>query len=86
MHWAVRDKKEPMLDAPDSNRKDKMTNNFSLKTEINGDDLFNDRKEMEDFQIFDGKPLSPKSPDSPGKSDYSTFYNVEYHRKPTYKM
>ncbi|XP_058044595.1 dnaJ homolog subfamily C member 12 [Ahaetulla prasina] len=65
MHWAVRDKKEPMLDAPDSNRNDKMADNFSLKTEINGDDLFNERKEMEDFQIFDGKPMSPKSPDSP---------------------
>lgn len=79
MHWAVRDKKEPMLDAPDSNHNDKMADHCSLKTEINRDDLFQDRKEMEDFQIFDGKPMSPKSPDSPGKYGYSMFFNVGHH-------
>ncbi|KAM3835759.1 dnaJ homolog subfamily C member 12 isoform 2-T2 [Vipera latastei] len=74
MHWAVRDKKEPMLDAPDSNHNDKMADHCSLKTEINRDDLFQDRKEMEDFQIFDGKPMSPKSPDSPGKYDPNCWH------------
>ncbi|XP_063163624.1 dnaJ homolog subfamily C member 12 [Candoia aspera] len=74
MHWAVRDKKEPMLDAPDSNLNDKMADNFSLKAEINNDDLLDDRKGPEDFCICDGKPMSPKSPDSPGFSDRNCWH------------
>ncbi|KAM6443307.1 dnaJ homolog subfamily C member 12 [Liasis olivaceus] len=74
MHWAVRDKKEPMLDAPDSNLNGKMADHFSLKAEINSDDLLDDRKGLEDFHSCDEKLMSPKSPDSPGFSDPNCWH------------
>lgn len=63
MHWAVKGKKEPMLEAPDLNLNPKMA------SENNNGGSLEDRSGLGDFDHSDGKLLSPKSPDFPGFSD-----------------
>ncbi|XP_062989125.1 dnaJ homolog subfamily C member 12 [Elgaria multicarinata webbii] len=74
MHWAVRSKKEPMLEAPDLNLNDKMSEGCSQKAENNNGELLGDRKGQGDFDPTDEKLLSPKSPDSPAFSDQNGWH------------
>ncbi|XP_033004835.1 dnaJ homolog subfamily C member 12 isoform X1 [Lacerta agilis] len=74
MHWAVRGKKEPMLEAPVLNLNDKMADNFPQKSENNNHEQLDDQRGLEDFDPTAGKLLSPKSPDSPGFSDPNRWH------------
>ncbi|XP_026502635.1 dnaJ homolog subfamily C member 12-like [Terrapene carolina triunguis] len=66
MHWAVRSKKEPMLEAPELNNSNNITNDtWAQQTENNKDGLSDKRREQDDAETSDEKPQSPKSPDSP---------------------
>uniref|UniRef100_A0A452GPU6 DnaJ homolog subfamily C member 12 n=1 Tax=Gopherus agassizii TaxID=38772 RepID=A0A452GPU6_9SAUR len=66
MHWAVRSKKEPMLEAPELNNSSNITNDtWAQQTENNKDGLSAERREQDDAETSDEKPQSPKSPDSP---------------------
>ncbi|KAM9133434.1 dnaJ homolog subfamily C member 12 isoform 1-T2 [Pangshura tecta] len=66
MHWAVRSKKEPMLEAPELNTSNNITNDtWAQQTENNKDGLSAERREQDDAETSDEKPQSPKSPDSP---------------------
>ncbi|KAH1168491.1 dnaJ homolog subfamily C member 12 [Mauremys mutica] len=66
MHWAVRSKKEPMLEAPELNNSNNITNDtWAQQTENNKDGLSAERREQDDAKTSDEKPQSPKSPDSP---------------------
>lgn len=67
MHWAVRGKKEPMLEAPDLNLNHKKANECLQEVENNNGGLLEDQNGPGDFDPSDGKLLSPKSPDFPGK-------------------
>uniref|UniRef100_A0A8D0BNH0 DnaJ homolog subfamily C member 12 n=1 Tax=Salvator merianae TaxID=96440 RepID=A0A8D0BNH0_SALMN len=69
MHWAVRGKKEPMLEAPDLNLNDKRADNCSQKTANSNGEVLNNRKELENSDPSDENLISPKSPDVPGSSD-----------------
>uniref|UniRef100_A0A8D0G8A7 DnaJ homolog subfamily C member 12 n=1 Tax=Sphenodon punctatus TaxID=8508 RepID=A0A8D0G8A7_SPHPU len=69
MHWAVRNKKEPMLEAPGLNINDN-NENWPHQTGKNKGGLLDDRREQDDLESFDEKSLSPKSPDSPSKWDW----------------
>ncbi|XP_053166690.1 dnaJ homolog subfamily C member 12 isoform X2 [Hemicordylus capensis] len=66
MHWAVRGKKEPMLEESDLNLNHKMTDDCPQKVDNNNSGFLDDRRKLEEFEPSDGKLLSPKSPDSPG--------------------
>ncbi|KAM7169924.1 dnaJ homolog subfamily C member 12 isoform 2-T2 [Macrochelys suwanniensis] len=66
MHWAIRSKKEPMLEAPELNNSNNITNDtWAQQTENNKDGLSDERREQDDVETSDEKPQSPKSPDSP---------------------
>uniref|UniRef100_A0A8C3T2K9 DnaJ heat shock protein family (Hsp40) member C12 n=1 Tax=Chelydra serpentina TaxID=8475 RepID=A0A8C3T2K9_CHESE len=66
MHWAIRSKKEPMLEAPELNNSNNITNDtWAQQTENNKDGLSDERREQDDAETSDEKPQSPKSPDSP---------------------
>ncbi|XP_065264187.1 LOW QUALITY PROTEIN: dnaJ homolog subfamily C member 12 [Emys orbicularis] len=66
MHWAIRSKKEPMLEAPELNNSNNITNDtWAQQTENNKDGLSDKRREQDDAETSDEKPQSPKSPDSP---------------------
>ncbi|XP_015278684.1 PREDICTED: dnaJ homolog subfamily C member 12 [Gekko japonicus] len=69
MHWAVRGKKEPMLEAPDLNLNHKKTNECLQEVGDNNGRLLEDQSGPRDFDPSDGKLLLPKSPDFPGFSD-----------------
>ncbi|XP_060097106.1 dnaJ homolog subfamily C member 12 [Heteronotia binoei] len=69
MHWAVKGKKEPMLEAPDLNLNHKKTNECLQGAENNNGGLLENQTGPGDFDPSDGKLLSPKSPDIPGFSD-----------------
>ncbi|KAF7247194.1 hypothetical protein EYD10_06628 [Varanus komodoensis] len=70
MHWAVRGKKEPMLEAPDLNLND----SHSQKAENKNAEVLDERKGLGASGPMDGKLLSPKSPDSPGFSDLNCWH------------
>ncbi|CAM4581835.1 dnaJ homolog subfamily C member 12 isoform X1 [Lepidochelys kempii] len=66
MHWAVRSKKEPMLEAPELNNSNNITNDtWAQQAENSKDGLSDERREQDDAETFGEKPQSPKSPDSP---------------------
>lgn len=73
MHWAVRSKKEPMLEASDLNLNHKVADS-SQKIENNNGGMLGDRSGLGGFDPSDGKLLSPKSPDSPGFSDPNCWH------------
>lgn len=66
MHWAVRNKKEPMLEASDLNLNHKVAD-CSQKIKNNNGGMLDDRNGLGNFDPSDGKLHAPKSPDSPGK-------------------
>ncbi|XP_003223726.1 dnaJ homolog subfamily C member 12 [Anolis carolinensis] len=72
MHWAVKGKKEPMLEAPGLPLNDKKAGDFSQKEEHNHGELLDDKKELEGFAPSDD--ISPKSPDTPGFSDLNCWH------------
>ncbi|XP_053891197.1 dnaJ homolog subfamily C member 12 isoform X3 [Malaclemys terrapin pileata] len=66
MHWAVRSKKEPMLEAPELNHSNDITNDtWAQQTENNKEGLSDKRREQDAAETSDEKPQSAKSPDSP---------------------
>ncbi|XP_074814973.1 dnaJ homolog subfamily C member 12 isoform X1 [Natator depressus] len=66
MHWAVRSKKEPMLEAPELNNSNNITNaTWAQQAENSKDGLSDERREQDDAETSGEKPQSPKSPDSP---------------------
>ena len=67
MHWAVRDKKEPMLEAPDVNLNDQVADNCCQKDENSQGKSPSERKVLGGFEPSEEMLLSSKSPDSPGK-------------------
>ncbi|KAJ6661565.1 hypothetical protein lerEdw1_013804 [Lerista edwardsae] len=73
MHWAVRSKKEPMLEASDLNLNHKVAD-CSQKIENNNGGILDDRSGLGDFDLSEGKLLSPKSPGSPGFSDPNCWH------------
>uniref|UniRef100_A0A8C8R4M1 DnaJ homolog subfamily C member 12 n=1 Tax=Pelusios castaneus TaxID=367368 RepID=A0A8C8R4M1_9SAUR len=75
MHWAVRSKKEPMLEAPDLHNSNNITNdNCAQETENNKDGLSDKRREQDDAETSDEQPQLPKSPDSPSFLDASCWH------------
>lgn len=68
MHWAVQSKKDQMLEAPDLNKTNNITNEiWTQQTENNDDGLSDGSREQEDVAIPDAKPQSSENPDSPSK-------------------
>lgn len=68
MHWAVQNKKDQMLEAPDSNNSSNITSEiWTQKTENNEEGLSDGNREQDDVAIPDGKPQCSKNPDSPSK-------------------
>ncbi|XP_074856300.1 dnaJ homolog subfamily C member 12 isoform X2 [Carettochelys insculpta] len=66
MHWAVRSKKEPMLEAPELNNSSNITNDIGAQqTENNKDESSDERREQDSAETSDEILQSPKSPDSP---------------------
>ncbi|XP_067408710.1 dnaJ homolog subfamily C member 12 isoform X2 [Emydura macquarii macquarii] len=75
MHWAVRSKKEPMLEAPDLNNSNNITNGiWAQETENNKDELSDERKEQDDAETSDEKPQLPKNPNSPSLFDANCWH------------
>lgn len=75
MHWAVRSKKEAMLEAPELNNSNNVTNDiWAQQTENNKDGLSDERWEQDDAEITDEKPQLPKSPDSPRFLDANCWH------------
>nr|XP_060624901.1 dnaJ homolog subfamily C member 12 [Anolis sagrei ordinatus] len=72
MHWAVKGKKEPMLEAPDLPLNNKKAGDCFQKEEHNHGELLDDKKELEGFAPSDD--ISPKSPGSPGFSDLNCWH------------
>ncbi|NWR67867.1 DJC12 protein, partial [Bucorvus abyssinicus] len=70
MHWAVQSKKEQMLEAPDLNNSNHVTNEVWTQQAENGEDGLSDgNREQEDVAIPDVKSESSKNPDSPRFSE-----------------
>lgn len=68
MHWAVQSKKDQMLEAPDLNNSNNITNEiWTQQTENSEDGLSDGNREQEDVAIPDVKPQSSKNTDSPSK-------------------
>lgn len=68
MHWAVPNKKEQMLEAPDLNNSSPVTNDvWTQQAENSEDGLSDGNREQEDVAIPDVKLESSKNPDSPSK-------------------
>lgn len=75
MHWAVQSKKDQMLEAPDLNNSNSITNEiWTQQTENNEDGLSDGNREQGDVAIPDVKPQSSKNPDSPSK------WNQQLHK------
>ncbi|NXJ64295.1 DJC12 protein, partial [Rostratula benghalensis] len=75
MHWAVQSKKDHMLEAPDLNNSNNITNEiWSQHTKNNDDGLSDGSREQEDVAIPDVKPQSSKSPDSPRFSEANYWH------------
>uniref|UniRef100_U3IA44 DnaJ heat shock protein family (Hsp40) member C12 n=1 Tax=Anas platyrhynchos platyrhynchos TaxID=8840 RepID=U3IA44_ANAPP len=64
MHWAVQNKKDQMLEAPDLNNSNNITNEIWTQQSEN-DELSDGNREQKDVAIPDEKPQSSKNPDSP---------------------
>ncbi|NXO81862.1 DJC12 protein, partial [Sitta europaea] len=70
MHWAVQSKKDQMLEAPDFDNTNNITNEmWTQQRENKGDGLLEGSREQEDVAIPDVKPQSSKDPDSPRFSE-----------------
>lgn len=68
MHWAVQNKKDQMLEAPDLNNSNNITNEiWTQQSENDEDGLSDGNREQKDVAIPDEKPQSSKNPDSPSK-------------------
>jgi len=67
MHWAVQNKKEQMLEAPDLNNSNNLTNEIWTQKTGNDEDGLSDGNREQDVAIPDVKPQSSKNPDSPSK-------------------
>ncbi|NXI69050.1 DJC12 protein, partial [Anseranas semipalmata] len=75
MHWAVQSKKDQMLEAPDLNNSNNITNEiWTQQTENNEDGLLDGNREQKDVAIPDVKPQSSKTPDSPGFSEANYWH------------
>uniref|UniRef100_A0A6J0UYS9 DnaJ homolog subfamily C member 12 n=1 Tax=Pogona vitticeps TaxID=103695 RepID=A0A6J0UYS9_9SAUR len=74
MHWAVRDKKEPMLEAPDVNLNDQVADNCCQKDENSQGKSPSERKVLGGFEPSEEMLLSSKSPDSPRYSDLNCWH------------
>ncbi|XP_029465571.1 dnaJ homolog subfamily C member 12 isoform X2 [Rhinatrema bivittatum] len=77
MHWAVKSKKEPMLEAPDVNSADPITNKIEAQQGENKVGFSTERRVQEETKILgrnadEEELVSPKSPSTP--SDYETNY------------
>ncbi|KFZ51001.1 DnaJ subfamily C member 12 [Podiceps cristatus] len=73
MHWVVLSKKDQMLEAPDLNNSNNISNeSWTQQTESNEDRLSDGTREQEDVAIPDVKPQSSENPDSPrfSEADY----------------
>lgn len=66
MHWAVQNKKDQMLEAPDLNNSNNITNEIWTQQSEN-DGLSDGNREQKDVAIPDEKPQPSKNPDSPSK-------------------
>ncbi|XP_010193091.1 PREDICTED: dnaJ homolog subfamily C member 12 [Mesitornis unicolor] len=68
MHWAVQNKKDQMLEAPDLNNSNRVTDEiWTEQTEDNEDGLSDGNSEHDHVAVPDVKPQSSKNPDSPSK-------------------
>lgn len=68
MHWAVQNKKKQMLEAPDLNNSNHVTNEvWTQQAENSEDGLSDGNREQDDVAIPDVKSESSKNPDSPSK-------------------
>ncbi|NWS41678.1 DJC12 protein, partial [Probosciger aterrimus] len=75
MHWAVQNKKDQMLEAPDLNNSNNITSEiWTQKTENNEEGLSDGNREQDDVAIPDGKPQSSKNPDSPRFSEANYWH------------
>ncbi|XP_030342948.1 dnaJ homolog subfamily C member 12 isoform X2 [Strigops habroptila] len=73
MHWAVQNKKDQMLEAPDLNNSNNIASEiWTQKTENDG--LSDGNGEQDDVAIPDGKPESSKNPDSPRFSEANYWH------------
>ncbi|KAJ7324278.1 hypothetical protein JRQ81_017298 [Phrynocephalus forsythii] len=74
MHWAIRGKKEPMLEAPEVNLNGKLVNDCGQKAENNMSESLGERKVLGNVEPSEEMLLSTKSPDSPGYSDLNCWH------------
>ncbi|XP_030058989.1 dnaJ homolog subfamily C member 12 [Microcaecilia unicolor] len=79
MHWAIKTKKEPMLEAPDVNCADIINNEVRTQQEENkagrstGKNIQEEIKILED-NMNDEELISPKYPGSPSDSDMNYWH------------
>ncbi|KFP78570.1 PREDICTED: dnaJ homolog subfamily C member 12, partial [Apaloderma vittatum] len=73
MHWAVPSKKDQMLEAPDLDNSNNITNEIWTQPK-NEDRLSDGDREQEDVAIPDVKPQASKSPDSPRFSEANYWH------------
>ncbi|NXJ74903.1 DJC12 protein, partial [Trogon melanurus] len=73
MHWAVPSKKDQMLEAPDLNNSNNITNEIWTQQK-NEDRLSDGDGEQEDVAIPDVKPQASESPDSPRFSEANYWH------------
>ncbi|XP_019394023.1 PREDICTED: dnaJ homolog subfamily C member 12 [Crocodylus porosus] len=75
MHWAVTNKKDQMLEAPDLAKGNSTTNEiWAQQPENNKEGFSGDRREQEDSETSDMNPPSPKNPDSPRFSEANYWH------------
>ncbi|KAM9550788.1 dnaJ homolog subfamily C member 12 isoform 3-T3 [Guaruba guarouba] len=74
MHWAVQNKKDQMLEAPDLNNSNNIISEIWTQKTENNEGLSDGNREQDDVAIPDGKPQSSKNPDSPRFSEANYWH------------